>query len=91
MYAVMVIDRAPEPRLNDNYWRPFVNKALQALIDSILLAAGNTELGSSSYTPIAPLVRSLPRGTHVVQLERERDAPIKSAHRPERNRHNQVL
>jgi hypothetical protein len=49
-----------------------MNKALQALIDSILHAAGTVELGSANYTPIAPLVRSLPRGTQSAEIERDR-------------------
>jgi hypothetical protein len=68
-----------------------MNKALQALIDSILVAAGTVELGSSSYTPIAPLVRSLPRGAHIAQLERDRDTAITSVRRPERNQHKRAL
>jgi hypothetical protein len=68
-----------------------MNKALQAKIDSILLAAGTVELGSANYMPIAPLVRSLPRGTQASPIERDRDAQVKATDRPERIEHKQAL
>ena len=68
-----------------------MNKALQTLIDSILRAAGTVELGSANYTPIAPLVRSLPRRTESAEIERDRDTPIKAARRPERIERKQAV
>jgi hypothetical protein len=68
-----------------------MNKALQALIDSILLAAGAGELGGSTYTPVAPLVRSLPRGTRAAAIERERDIAANLARQPESHGRKQAL
>jgi hypothetical protein len=66
-----------------------MNKALQALIDSILLAAGTVEPGSPNYTPVAPLVRSLPRGT-IATIERDHSTDAKTRRQRERREHKQV-
>jgi hypothetical protein len=61
-----------------------MNKALQAMIDSILRAAGTAELGSANYTPVAPLVRSLLRGGQAAEIERTRVTQFITARQPER-------
>ena len=66
-----------------------MNKALQALIDSILLAAGTVDLSGQTYPPIAPLVRKLPRATKETAIER--DSEFKTARQPERLEHKQAL
>jgi len=56
-----------------------MHKALQALVDTILLAAGSVELGSAAYSP-SDSSRDMRRRTDTKPLS-DRDLPTKRAYR----------
>ena len=66
-----------------------MNKALQALIDAILLAAGTVELGSPNHAP--PATSARPQQHPREEASVDRDSEVKTARPPERLAGKQAL